>query len=302
MTPAVEAKGLSRRYRVGWWGSKTGLADTDLSVPPGEGLALIGPNGAGKSTLLLLLAGLRQPSAGTIRICGLDSRQPGARAKLGIASESVRLPGRWRTVDLLQHCGRLCGMDRGEAWERAADLLDRLLLSAVALNRVDQLSAGQRSRVGLAAAMLHRPSVLLLDEPLAGLDPATTTAVLEVLVEERQRGAAMIVATHRLSDLSTACDRVARVDDGELQRLGPTAQVLTHIRTRIVYTLPIGSSEPEHGTLVANAHGIRARVASTGRRDLVIAEIQDAGGTILQVQPLLDRLGASNVDAEETLA
>lgn len=296
----IEAKGLGKHYRTGLFGgARVALRRVDLVLRQGDGLALVGPNGAGKSTLLLLLAGLRRPTAGELRVHGLPPDAPEARRALGILPERPALPRgptvraaleTWARLHLLPDVGR-----------RVEETLDRLRLSELAHHRVGELSQGGRQRLALARALVHGPALLLLDEPLANLDPDAARVVLEVLAEERARGVTLLVATHRLADLAPVCPQVASMSEGTLHLHGPTDQFLAHLPTRVVFVLPEGVAPPKVGRALPADGDLHVRIVPAGRRDLLVARILEVGGSVVRLEPVMS-LRAPAADLEETLA
>jgi len=212
-TPAVSVRGLERRF-----GSRTALAGVTFDVAAGERLALLGPNGSGKSTLLRMLATLLRLSGGSAAVCGLDvTREPAAvRHRLGTVFQSPSLDGKLSVRENLQIQGHLYGLTGAELAGRIAEALERLALTERARDRVETLSGGTKRRVELAKVLLHRPSVLLLDEPSTGLDPAARLDFWSTLLAiEQERALTVIVATH-LMDEADRCTRVALLDEGRL--------------------------------------------------------------------------------------
>lgn len=219
MDAVVEASGLGARY-----GRRTALTGLDVDLPGGV-TALLGPNGAGKTTLLHLLCGLHRPSAGTLTVLGIDMSRRTARR------DTAR-----RTGFLPQHFGYLPGYTAREfvqyaAWLKGLDGAATLAAADRALNAVDMadragskmrsLSGGMVRRVGVASAIVHGPDLLILDEPSVGLDPAQRSG-LNRLIMELGRTTAVVLSTHLLDDVESACPRVLVLDQGRTQYHGPT--------------------------------------------------------------------------------
>lgn len=219
--PAVQLDGLTLRY-----GARTALDAITFAVTPGESFALLGPNGSGKSTLLRILSTLLRPSAGTARVDGRDvfADPAAARRRLGVVFQGQGLDARLSVAENLRFHGHLHGL-RGRALAaRITELLERFALADRRRDRAGTLSGGLRRRVELARALLHRPRVLLLDEPSSGLDLPSQQAFWQTLEEwRRQDRLTVIVATH-LMDEAERCGRVALLDHGRLVALdSPTA-------------------------------------------------------------------------------
>ncbi len=208
--PVIEARGLVRRF-----GAFTAVAGVDLAVAPGEVFALIGANGAGKTTTLRMLCGLLPPSAGRIRVAGVDMvRHPRrARAALGYLSQRFALYRELGVLENLRLQAGLYGLAGRERERRLAWALEALGLAEVARLPAAQLPLGYRRRLELAAALLHRPRVLFLDEPTSGVDPLARQAFWELLYSLAGEGMAMIVTTHYL-DEAAYCERLAMMHAG----------------------------------------------------------------------------------------
>src|SRR4051794_10467366 len=216
--PALRVRGLHKRY-----GSVTALAGVDLAVGEGELVGLLGPNGAGKSTLVKIACGLVRPSAGTATVRGARAGSADAQRTLGYLAELFRFPD-WCTADeLLALHQQLAGSDGGAAERR--DLLARVGLAEVAAQRVGTMSKGMQQRLGLAQALIGDPRLLLLDEPTSALDPAGRRDVRALLEGLRERGVAVLLNSHLLSEVELVCDRVAIIARGELVAAGTPAQL-----------------------------------------------------------------------------
>ncbi len=285
----IAASDLTKSFRSGWRGRpQAAIRNVHLQVASGESLALIGPNGAGKSTLLLILAGVRRASSGSLEVTG----------SVGVVPERPALYERLTPTECLKLSATVRGVSPVESAARTADLFDRLGLGAYADDPIRTLSTGWRQRVAVAQALLHAPGILLLDEPLGGLDPESSEQIIAVLAEERKRGATLIVATHRLADFARLCDRVALISDGRLRNLGPMDDVIAHLPSRITYSLPTGKGPP----VEAAGGALRSSLVLAGRRAEFVAHIHEQGGDILRVEPNVASLADSSADAEETLA
>lgn len=198
------------------------LQDLCLTVDRGEVLGLLGVNGAGKSTTLGMIAGAMRPDSGSIRLDGEDFLEHPERGRRRIGWLPERAP-LWQELTVREHLqahGRLRGL-RGAALANAcSSMLERLELAPMARRLAGVLSQGQRQRLGLACAMLHRPDLLILDEPANALDPVQVAALRQLIREEAARGAAVILSTHLLAEVTTVCGRVAILHEGRLRHTG----------------------------------------------------------------------------------
>jgi ABC-2 type transport system ATP-binding protein len=220
MPPALQASDVHKSY-----GSIRALKGVDLEVGEGELVGLLGPNGAGKSTLVKIACGLVRATAGQAHIAGAPAGSPDAHRSLGYLAELFRFPD-WLSADeLLAMHQRLAGADGGPG-ERSR-LLGAVGLSEAATRRVGTMSKGMQQRLGIAQAMVGEPRLLLLDEPTSALDPAGRRTVRRLLEDLRDRGVAVLLNSHLLSEVELVCDRVAIIARGELVAAG-TPDELSH--------------------------------------------------------------------------
>jgi ABC-2 type transport system ATP-binding protein len=209
-TPAIETEQLTKRY-----GARPIVRDLSFQVNPGEVYALVGPNGAGKTTVIRLVAGLAFPTSGKVRMLGQDPhQQPAVRRKLGAVVEAPAafypyLSGRGN----LRLHGRLAG---GVAETRIQEVLEMVELEHAGDRKVGVYSLGMRQRLGVAAALLTHPEVLILDEPASGMDPLSLHLVHSVLQAAAQGGTAVLLSTHHLDEVVAYCTRVAIMEEGVL--------------------------------------------------------------------------------------
>jgi ABC-2 type transport system ATP-binding protein len=217
---ALETRSLAKRF-----GSVHALAGVDLTVAEGELVGLLGPNGAGKSTLVKIVCGLVRASTGTASVCGAPAGTRRARASIGYLAELFRFPGWYSADEVLSLHQRLTGSPGG-AGERT-DLLELVGLADARGRRVDAMSKGMQQRLGIAQALVGRPSLLLLDEPTSALDPAGRRTVRSLLEELRRRGVAVLLNSHLLSEVELVCDRVAILSEGRVVAAGTPAELAT---------------------------------------------------------------------------
>jgi len=216
---AVRAAGLVRTF-----GKVRALDGLDLTVRRGEILGLLGPNGSGKSTFIRVIAGLLRPTAGTVMV--LERRIPdrGISARIGYMTQSAALYEDLTPRENLIFFGRLYGLTRGEAAGRAADLIARVDLTEKADAPVHQLSGGMRQRSNLACALIHRPELLLLDEPTVGIDPRNRRSLWDYFKDLNAAGATLLVSTHIMDD-AERCHRVAMIEQGRIIAAGTPAEL-----------------------------------------------------------------------------
>jgi ABC-2 type transport system ATP-binding protein len=226
MSEALRFAEVSKRY-----GRQVALDQVAFHVLPGESFGLAGVNGAGKTTLIKCLLDLTAPDAGTVEIFGAPARHPPARARLAFLPERFRPPDYLDGRDFL---AMMAGL-RGHAFDLAAAraMLDRLDLDPVALSRpVRHFSKGMTQKLGLAACFLADCDLLVLDEPMSGLDPAARARVKVLLAEARGRGRALFFTTHALADIEEICERLAVLHAGCLRFVGAPSALLAQTGAR----------------------------------------------------------------------
>ena len=219
---AVELRGLTKRF-----GGATAVDDLSLTVPQGSFYGLVGPNGAGKTTTLSMATGLLRPDGGSALIHNIDVwRQPlEAKRLIGNLADGVDLYDRLTGEQLITFSGQLFGLDRDTLRERVADLLRLLDLEAAAGRIVADFSAGMTKKIALAAALVHSPRVLVLDEPFESVDPVSAANIRDILDGFVKGGGTVIVSSHSMDLVQRMCDHVAIMAAGKVLVAGTVAEV-----------------------------------------------------------------------------
>jgi ABC-2 type transport system ATP-binding protein len=216
---AIEVIGLRKTYRRAFRRQgHEALRGMDLSVPQGSAFGLIGPNGAGKTTFIKSILGIVQPTEGTVRVLGGSPEDPRIRARIGYLPERLHLPGSWSSPAFLTTVAKLKGLTPDKA--ATLRLLERVGLADALGRRIGGYSKGMRQRLGLAAALLGNPELLILDEPTDGIDPIGRVEVRRILQEEVQRGTTLFLNSHLLAETERVCDRIAILAEGKVLREG----------------------------------------------------------------------------------
>lgn len=215
--PVVQFESLTRTF-----GDLVAVDQVSLSVGQGEFFGFLGPNGAGKSTTIKMATGLLRPTAGSIRIFGMDpyERPLEVKALMGVVPEEVPLYERLKGREALEFSGRIYGLDGASARERADDLLKWLGLEEAASSLIVDYSQGMKKKVALGCALIHRPRLLFLDEPFSGIDPIALRGIKEVLQQMVQEGTTIFFSSHIMELVERLCTRVAVLHRGSIKALG----------------------------------------------------------------------------------
>ncbi|MGB8213228.1 MAG: ABC transporter ATP-binding protein [Anaerolineales bacterium] len=218
----IETNALVKRY-----GDKVAVNNVSFNVQAGEVFGFLGPNGAGKTTTIKIIVGLLRPTSGTVRVAGYDVQaQPlQAKAASGYVPDTPNLYAKLTGRELLRFVGELYSLERPRVAQRTEELLRVLDLADVADNTIDSYSHGMQQKASLAAALMHDPKVLVLDEPTVGLDPKSARLIKDILRQMANRGAAVFLSTHILEIAERMCDRIGIIDKGELVAVGSMSEL-----------------------------------------------------------------------------
>src|SRR3954470_12990333 len=298
-TLAVRARALSKSF-----GEVVALDGVDLGIPEGQVHGLVGPNGAGKTTLLALLLGLAEADGGDLEILGSPVRRTLALPD-GVAGW-VDGPGLYPSLTARQNLAALARL-RGDGSERIGDVLEQVGLSDVADDRVRGFSLGMRQRLGLAAALLTRPRLLVLDEPANGLDPAGTRQVHRVLTRLAAHGTAVVLSSHRMDDLAALCGEVTLLTTGRVVFSGPISELAAdtdeldyRLRTSdpaaargVAAETPELRVLPDHELLHRHDAGALLVRAAVPALDDLVARLVGAGVSVRELAPVVAPLEAA---------
>ena len=213
MSVAISVRNLRKVY-----GSKAAVDGLDLEVPRGCFFGFLGPNGAGKTTTIRMLMGLVPPTSGTIELLGLPMPDHAleVKGKIGLVPDESLLFDHLTGPEFIEFVGRMYGLDRSVSRERSQELLELFELDSEPLKLIGDYSKGMRKRIAMAAALIHRPELFLLDEPFEGVDAVGARLMKEILLEQVRRGATMFLTSHVLEVVERLCDRVAIIQQGRL--------------------------------------------------------------------------------------
>jgi ABC-2 type transport system ATP-binding protein len=216
-TPLIQTENLVKQY-----GNKIAVSDVSIEIHGGEVFGFLGPNGAGKTTMIKMIVGLLRPTSGRVSVAGYDvTTQPmQAKAASGYVPDTPNLYAKLTGRELLRFVGDLYGIERTQVERRGEELLRMFDLIDAADDTIDSYSHGMQQKTSLAAALMHDPKVLVLDEPTVGLDPKSARLIKDILRQMAERGAAVFLSTHILEIAERMCDRIGIINKGELIAVG----------------------------------------------------------------------------------
>jgi ABC-2 type transport system ATP-binding protein len=281
--PAIEARALSKRF-----GAILALDRLDLVVPRGSIFGLLGPNGAGKTTTIRILTGLARPTSGSASVAGVAVAldEPRLHRRVGYLDQDPRFYSWMKGRELLELVGRLHGLAGSELRVRVDEMLARIGLTGAGERRIGGYSGGMRQRLGIGQALLHRPDILFLDEPVSSLDPEGRRDLLELIGGLRGE-ATVVFSTHVLSDVERICDRVAIIDRGRRVTEGPLEELLA-AHARPIYRLePAPGQEAQVATLVERLRAAPWTTDVSTGAGLVRVTVSDPGAAAGGVLPMV---------------
>lgn len=258
------------------------LKDVSFHVAAGEFVGLIGHNGAGKSTSIKLAMGFLQPDAGTVLVRGLPPAEVAARKGLGYVPENASFSDFLTGEEVLDAFGAISGVAPADRNRRAWELLEALDIAAAGRRLVRTYSKGMTQRLALAQSLIAKPDVLILDEPMTGLDPVGRRLVIEVLLGELKRGVSMIFCSHLLADVEQLCDRLVWLNRGEVLYDGAVSQLL---QDKTQYDVFYAGGAPLPGSDQAGRERYRLRIGADDLRATLDA-LEKSGGRVESFQPV----------------
>jgi lipooligosaccharide transport system ATP-binding protein len=242
MQSLIHARGLVKTF-----GEFVAVDGIDLDVAPGEAFGFLGPNGAGKSSTMRMIGCVSAPTAGTLRILGMDPHRdgPAIRGRLGVVPQQDTLDLELTVRENLHIYGRYFGLSRAVTRERATELLEFVQLLDRAEDKVEPLSGGMKRRLTIARSLINRPDVLLLDEPTTGLDPQARHVVWDRLFRLKQQGVTLVLTTHYMDEAEQLCDRLVVMDKGKIAAEGSPRELIAEYSSRDVVEVrfPVGENE-----------------------------------------------------------
>mgnify|MGYP001824622966 FL=1 len=302
----LRVKDLTKTFHIGFFRKRVeAVKGTSFAVRRGEIFGLLGPNGAGKTTTIKSILRLIFPSEGEIEIFGRPAGDRESAKRVGYMPENPYVYQYLKPLEFLDLCGRLTGIPKSERQGRSEAMIDKVGLRHAVDRPIGKFSKGMMQRIGLAQALLHDPELLVLDEPMSGLDPIGRKEVRDVLLEQRARGKTLLFTSHILSDVELLCDRVVIMQHGEITSEGKVHDLLESAGRNVEIhlsgaTRTLKDSLASRGTVVEDAEGhltlrvegqaavdeiLRISIAAGARLDAMVPErrtleslfLQDAG-------------------------
>ena len=263
--PAVEVKDLVKDFKASFRGRKVrAVRKVSLKIAPGEVYGLIGPNGSGKSTTMKALLGLLAPTAGSCAIFGRNSLKVDSRREVGFLPENPYFYKHLTAAETVRFFGKLCGMRGRKLRDRVSELLKLVGLEEARNRRLKGFSKGMLQRIGLAQALVQEPRILVLDEPTAGVDPAGSREIRDLILELKKRGITVFLCSHLLEQVQEVCDRVGIINQGVMVKEGVLDELISlENRTELVLENAGPDLREQIRLLVEVTDG--ARVVSEGK-------------------------------------
>lgn len=291
MTSVLRSEGLTKVFRIGLLGRKmTALDGLDLEVRPGEVFGFLGPNGAGKTTAIKIFLGLIRPTGGRAWLLGHDATLVRPRAEIGFLPEQPYFYDYLTAQELLDFAGQLFGLPRSIRQDRARRLLNVVGLAGTGDLTLRKFSKGMLQRIGIAQALINEPTLVILDEPMSGLDPIGRREIRDLILRLKEEGRTIFFSTHILPDVEMICDRVAILAHGRLRAVGRLSEILTAQGGQIEVTA--GGLAPEwleplrgHGAVVVRGDQVLVTVEGESSLDAVMTIVKAAGGRLVSVVP-----------------
>src|SRR5215472_15791928 len=306
--PAIETENLTKEYPYGFLHlkKKASLEGLNMQVETGEVFGFIGPNGAGKSTTIKLLIGLIFPDAGSARILGKPISDVEMHRDIGYLPEQPYFYDYLTATELLDYFALFHGLSAADRKERVQQILKKVGLETARKIQLRKYSKGMLQRVGLAQAILHDPKVVILDEPMSGLDPVGRREVRDIILELKRDGKTVLFSTHILTDAEMLCDRVGVIVGGRLRGVGAPEQ-LVDVKTQgmeILFELPGQGTAPIVAKATRTGDRYRLQVSEAELYG-AIEQLQAAGAKILsvvQVKATLEEFFMDLVEADRAQA
>jgi ABC-2 type transport system ATP-binding protein len=296
MSALLTLDGLGKTYRGDWlFDAKVAVRDVSFETREAEVVGLLGPNGSGKSTCFKCSTGLVRPTRGRVTLFGRPPGDRVAREHLGFLPEDATFQDFLTGEEFVDLAARLSGVAAGDRAARVSQVLDRVGLGAARKRRIRTYSKGMAQRVGIAQAIVARPRMVILDEPMTGLDPVGRREVRDLITELAREGAGVIFSTHVLQDVELACDRVVILAEGRVLRQGTLAELLDEagpgpVEVTVQGMTPDQASRLHAETLSRSAGTLIVRLPGDAEASRFVEAARAGGARVVAVNPVARRL------------
>lgn len=290
--PMLQVRGVNQVFRSGFWMRPAQvLHGVSLEVPRGAIFGFLGANGAGKTTLIHLIAGLRKPAKGEIRIAGLPVSDPEARARIGYLPERPYFHEHLTGEGTLRYFGELSGLSRDRIEARIPVVLEAVSMERARGRELKTYSKGMLQRIGIAQAILHEPELLILDEPMSGLDPVGRKEMRELILKLASEGKTIFFSTHVIPDVEAICDEVAVIEAGRITKRGSVSGLLAEEapRTELLFTgvrIDDARGAAPFESIRTIPDGVRALLKPGSDVNAALSSLISSGARILSVSPI----------------
>jgi ABC-2 type transport system ATP-binding protein len=299
--PAIlEALGLTRRFD-----DLIAVNGVDIEIAGGETFGLLGPNGAGKTTTISMIAGLLEPDQGAVKVDGhrITTGSPAGKGSIGLVPQDLAIYPDLTAAENLTFFGRLYGMSGQPLDSRVNEVLDVIGLVERRDDLISEYSGGMKRRLNIGIGLLHKPRLLILDEPTVGVDPQSRNAILESVENLSSEGMAVLYTTHYMEEAERLCDRVAIIDEGEIQAEGTRRELVSMVGEKDRIAITGAGNLTAAAEAVSSVEGVTGASASDHRLDVlaidassvlpqILAQITSAGASITGVQVVEPNLEA----------
>ena len=291
---AIVVDKLTKTYRPTWpWQSPaTVLSDVSFSVGFGEIFGFLGPNGAGKTTTMKIILGLVQASTGSVELLGSPWTNVQVHQRIGYLPESPYFYDYLTAEEFLMFYGGLAGLDKTTVTQRIEALLHKVGLSEARTRPLRKFSKGMLQRIGLAQALIHDPELVILDEPMSGLDPVGRKDVRDIILSLRDQGKTVLFSTHIISDVEMICDRVGIIAKGKMLAVGRIEEMVGRQKAESVEVVCEGFVGERNDVIKAKAHRLLQRgnrcwmvLSDQSELEQVLESIRRSGGKLVSVIP-----------------
>ena len=291
---AIVVDKLTKTYRPTWpWQSpSTVLSDVSFSVGFGEIFGFLGPNGAGKTTTMKMILGLVKATAGSVELLGIPWTNVQVHKRIGYLPESPYFYEHLTAEEFLTFYGGLAGLNKGSVTRRIEDLLEKVGLREARARPLGKFSKGMLQRIGLAQALIHDPELIILDEPMSGLDPVGRKEVRDLILTLRDQGKTVLFSTHIISDVEMICDRVGIIAKGKMLAVGRIEELVGRQRAESVEVVCEGFVGERNAVIKAKAQRLLQRgnrcwmvLPDPSELEGVLEAIRRSGGKLVSVIP-----------------